>query len=266
MFGSLSAPSPLPRALLLFGPPGSGRSLLARCISSQMGAPLLQLSCAALTSEWAAEAEQVVQACFLLARARQPCVVLLSEVEALLGSHHLREEAQSASSTVGRIRRELQAQLDRLLLGGTGGTEDAQVLLLATTSRPGELDEAAVHRYFARRVLVPPPDGPSRRQIISQNLAPHNCCLSEEEVGLLVQRTEGYSALGLTRLCQEALRGSAGTSAGGMELPLSAMLPTQIRPVTYQDLDSAVRRTQPDVSHKDMDAYVEWGKMFGCRQ
>ncbi|XP_041937418.1 fidgetin isoform X1 [Alosa sapidissima] len=267
VFGPLGGTSPpLPRALLLFGPPGSGRTLLARCMSGQMGAPLLHLRGSVLTTEWAAEAEQLIQACFLVARARQPCVLLLSEAEAVLGSgRRSREDAQSSSSSAAaRVRRELQAQLDRLLLrnnsagSGSSGPEDTpQILVLASTSRPDELDEAAVHRYFARRLLVPPPDGPIRRQIISQNLAPHSCCLSEEEVGLLVQRTDGYSALGLARLCQEALRNAA--VAGGMELPL-------IRPVTYQDLDAALRRTQPDVSHKDMDAYVEWSKMFGCRQ
>lgn len=271
VFGPLAGtPPPLPRALLLFGPAGSGRTLLARCMSGQMGAPLLHLRGSVLVSEWAAEAEQLVQACFLVARARQPCVLLLSEAEVVLGNGRcLREESQppsSSSSAVARVRRELQTQLDRLLMssGSTTGSgpEDAQVLVLASTSRPADLDDSLVHRYFLRRLLVPPPDGPSRRQIVSQNLAPHNCCLSEEEVGHLVQRTEGYTALGLTRLCQEALRSAAATT-GAMELSLPGM---QIRPVTYQDLDGALRRTQPDVSHKDMDAYIEWSKMFGCRQ
>ncbi|XP_028836381.1 fidgetin-like isoform X2 [Denticeps clupeoides] len=252
MFGSLTDQPQLLRTLLLFGPRGSGRTLLARCMASQMGATFLHLRFSTLVTKWLSEGEKILQATFLLARARQPCVLLLSELEVVLGVQDLHEEA-----LIIQARRELIAQLDGLL----ASSEDGQVLVLGSSSRPQEMDEQVIRRYFSRRVLVPPPDGPARHQIISQNLLQHNYCLSEEEVGLLVQRTEGFSGMELSRLCQEALR--AAVEAGSLELSLSSILPSQIPPVTYQDLDSILRRKQPSVLHKDMDAYTDWSKMLG---
>ncbi|KAL2088090.1 hypothetical protein ACEWY4_016918 [Coilia grayii] len=281
VFGTAGGAPPLPRALLLYGPPGCGRTLLARCLAGHVGAPLLHLRCPLLVGEWAREAEQVLQTSFLLARARQPCVLLLSGVEAVLCGE-AQSGTSSSSSSSARVRRELQAQLDRLLLGrggaGTGTEPPPQVLLLATATRPGELDQAAVLRYFPRRVLVPPPDGPSRRRILAQNLAALGCPLGAEELGVLARRTEGYSARALARLCQDALQGATESH----ELPLSDMTHTHahthahthtrvhthahMQPLTHQHLESALHRSQPDVAHTDMDTYVEWSKMLGCKQ
>ncbi|KAI3366031.1 hypothetical protein L3Q82_009861, partial [Scortum barcoo] len=81
------------------------------------------------------------------------------------------------------------------------------------------MDEG-LRRYFARRVLVPLPDSTARHQIVNQLLAQsqHKYCLSEEELVLLVQRTEGFSGLDLARLCQEALVGLLHVSAQGMDM------------------------------------------------
>ncbi|CAB1450606.1 unnamed protein product [Pleuronectes platessa] len=256
MFSSLG---PTPRCLLLFGPRGSGRTLLGRCLASQLGAPFLQLSGSTLATKWLADGEKIIRASFLVARCRQPSVLFISEVDMLL-SAHLSEE-----SPINRLKGELLGQLDSLLMG-SGEDGSNQVLVVCSTSRPQDMDEG-LRRYFARRVLVPLPDSAARHQIVSQLLAQsqHKYCLSEEELALLVQRTEGFSGLDLARLCQEALVGLLHVSAQGMDMT-GMMSRGQIRPLTYQDFESVFCKFQASISQKEIDTYTEWNKMFGCSQ
>uniref|UniRef100_A0AAQ4Q1V4 Fidgetin n=1 Tax=Gasterosteus aculeatus aculeatus TaxID=481459 RepID=A0AAQ4Q1V4_GASAC len=255
MFSSLG---PAPRCVLLFGPQGSGRTLLGRCLASQLGAPFLQLNGSTLATKWLAEGEKILRASFLVARCRQPSVLFISEVDMLL-SAHLSEE-----SPVHRLKAELLAQLDSLLMG-SGDDGGNQVLVVCSTSRPQDMDEG-LRRYFARRVLVPLPDGGARHQIVGQLLAQsqHKYCLSEEELALLVQRTEGFSGLDVARLCQEALVGLLHVSAQGMDM--SGMMPRgQVRPLTYQDFESVFCKFQASISQKEIDTYIEWNKIHHCR-
>lgn len=248
MFSGLA---PLPRSILFFGPQGTGRTLLARCVASQLGAAFLQLSGSALVSKWLGEGEKVVQASFLVARCRQPSVIFVSDVDLLL-SPQLSEE-----SPVNRIKSELLLQLDGVL----SSTED-HVLVICSTSKPEEIDEA-LRRYFVKRLLIPLPDTSARHQLISQVLSQHNYCLSDKEVALLVQRTEGFSGLDLVRLCQEAIVGPLHSMPG---TELSGIIPGQMRPLSYQDFENVFCKIQPSISQKELDTYTEWNKMFGCSQ
>ncbi|XP_035248627.1 fidgetin-like isoform X1 [Anguilla anguilla] len=249
VFGGLPAP---PRTVLLFGPRGTGRTLLARCVASQLGAAFLRLSGSALASKWLGDGEKLVRASFLVARCRQPAVVLVSEADALLAAR------PGEDGAVGRVRGELLAQLDAVL----ASAED-HVLVLCSTSRPEEMDES-LRRYFAKRLLVPLPDAAARHQIVSQLLSQHSYCLSDKEVSLLVRRTEGFSGLDVARLCQEAVVGPLHALPGGADL--SALLPGQLRPVTYQDFENVLCKMQPGASQKELDAYTEWNKMYGSGQ
>lgn len=248
MFSGLA---PLPHSILFFGPQGTGRTLLARCVASQLGAAFLQLSGSALVSKWSSEGEKVVQATFLVARCRQPSVVFISDVDLLLSA------SLSEDSPVSRIKSELLLQLDGVL-----NTTEDHVLVICSTSKPEELDEA-LRRYFVKRLLIPLPDSTARHQLISQVLSQHNYCLSDKEVALLVQRTDGFSGLDVVRLCQEAvvgpLHGMSGTD-------LSGILPGQMRPLSYQDFENIFCKIQPSISQKELDTYTEWNKMFGCSQ
>lgn len=248
MFSGLAT---LPRSLLLFGPQGSGRSLLARCMASQLGAAFLRLSSSALVTKWLGEGDKIIQSSFIVARCRQPAVVFISDVDLLL-STQLSEE-----SPVNHLKAELLIQLDSIL----SSAED-HVLVVCSTSKPEVIPET-LRRYFTKRLLIPLPDGTARHQIISQVLSQHNYCLSDKEISLLVQRTEGFSGLDVAQLCQEALVGSLHGIPGA---DLSSIHPSQMRPVSFQDFDNVFCKFQPSISQKELDVYTEWNKMFGCSQ
>ncbi|KAM6129627.1 LOW QUALITY PROTEIN: fidgetin [Pterocles gutturalis] len=246
-FNGLTA---LPRSILLFGPRGTGKTLMGRCIASQLGATFFKITGSGLVTKWLGEGEKIVHASFLVARCRQPSVIFVSDIDMLLSS-----QVSEEHSPVSRMRTEFLMQLDTVLTSA----ED-QIVVICATSKPEEIDES-LRRYFMKRLLIPLPDSTARHQIIVQLLSQHNYCLNDKEVALLVQRTEGFSGLDVAHLCQEAVVG-----------PLHAMpatdlsdMPSQLRPVTYQDFENAFCKIQPSIS-KELDTYVEWNKMFGCSQ
>ncbi|XP_062287213.1 fidgetin isoform X1 [Scomber scombrus] len=241
----------LPRNLLLFGPQGTGRTLLARCMASQLGAAFLRLSGSTLVTKWLGEGDKIIQASFLVARCRQPAVVFISEVDLLLSAQ------LSEDSPVNRLKAELLMQLDSILTS----VED-HVLVVCSTNKPEEIPES-LRRYFTKRLLIPLPDGTARHQIISQLLSQHNYCLGDKEMSLLVQRTEGFSGLDVAQLCQEAVVGPLHDIPG---TDLSSIHPSQMRPISYQDFDHVFCKFQPSISQKELDTYTEWNKMFGCSQ
>ncbi|XP_036064888.1 fidgetin-like protein 2 [Onychomys torridus] len=222
-----------PRTVLLFGPRGSGKALLGRCLATQLGATLLRLRGAGLAASGAVEGARLLQAAFAAARCRPPAVLLISELDALLPA---RDDGAS-------LRAPLLACLD----GGCGARSDG-VLVVGTTSRPGALDEAT-RRRFALRLYVALPDGAARGQILQSALAQQGCALSERELAALVQGTQGFSGGELGQLCQQA---AAEAGLSGLQRPLS-----------YKDVEAALAKVGPRASPKELDSLVEWDKMYG---
>ncbi|XP_036389465.1 fidgetin-like protein 2 [Megalops cyprinoides] len=224
-----------PRTILLFGPQGGGKTSLSRCVASQLGATFFRLSSTALTSKWKAEAEKILHTLFLVAGARAPCVVLISQLEAL------QEEG---------LRQQLWSYLETAQ-GGVAGP----VVVVCTTRRPDLLEEAA-HRCFTKRYYVGLPDAGARRQALLQALAPHGCCLSECEMGAVLQRTEGFSVPELLQLCQQASASASASSPAPMH-----GLPNPTTPPTFKDFENAFCKVRPHATAKELDTCMEWSKV-----
>ncbi|XP_053311782.1 fidgetin-like [Spea bombifrons] len=231
-----------PKSILLFGPKSAGKTLLSRCIATQLGSTLLKLSSTMLLSKWKNESEKILQTVLFMASCHQPAVVLISEIELLL-SVHVTEE----NTHLHNLKSQLLSFMDNIAT-----SSDDSIIFIGTSQRPDDLDEIA-HRRFAKRFYISPPDNLARRQILHHTLAQQNYCLSEREMALLVQNTEGYSGSELIQLCQQAgathLHGISG----------------QLQPTSYKDFEGAFCKLQASTSQKQLDLYVEWNKMYGSR-
>ncbi|XP_053119175.1 fidgetin-like protein 1 [Hemicordylus capensis] len=247
LFTGLRGP---PKGILLFGPPGTGKTLIGKCIACQSGATFFSISASSLTSKWVGEGEKMVRALFAVARSQQPSVIFIDEIDSLLSQ---RGEGEHESSR--RIKTEFLVQLD----GATTSSED-RILVVGATNRPQEIDEAA-RRRLVKRLYIPLPEASARKQIVSHLMSKEHCFLTEEEVDLIVKKSDGFSGADMTQLCREA---SLGPIRSLQYVDITTITPDQVRPIVFQDFDNALKTVRPSVSSKDLELYDTWNQMFGC--
>nr|XP_034957276.1 fidgetin-like protein 1 [Zootoca vivipara] len=247
IFTGLRSP---PKGILLFGPPGTGKTLIGKCIACQSGATFFSISASSLTSKWVGEGEKMVRALFAVARFQQPAVIFIDEIDSLLSQ---RADGEHESSR--RIKTEFLVQLD----GATTSSED-RILVVGATNRPQEIDEAA-RRRLVKRLYIPLPDSSARKQIVTRLMSKENCSLTEEEIDLIVKKSDGFSGADMTQLCREA---SLGPIRSLQSIDITTIAPEQVRSIVFQDFESALKTVRPSVSSKDLELYDTWNQTFGC--
>ncbi|MDP9022579.1 MAG: AAA family ATPase [Actinomycetota bacterium] len=142
--------------VLLYGPPGCGKTLLARATAGECHLPFLNVRIEQILDPWLGVSEQNLHAAFEAARAAAPCVVFLDELDGL--AYARRKQAGSAARTLVDL---LLQELDAM------GADNRDVLVLAASNTPWDIDDALLRPgRFDRRIFVPPPDAPARRTIL----------------------------------------------------------------------------------------------------
>uniref|UniRef100_A0A8P4GM22 Fidgetin-like protein 1 n=1 Tax=Dicentrarchus labrax TaxID=13489 RepID=A0A8P4GM22_DICLA len=246
LFTGLRTPA---RGLLLFGPPGNGKTMLAKAVAAESNATFFNISAASLTSKYVGEGEKLVRALFSVARERQPSIIFIDEVDSLLCER--REGEHDASR---RLKTEFLIEFD----GVQSGADD-QVLVMGATNRPQELDEAVLRR-FAKRVYVALPAEETRFQLLKNLLEKHGNPLTHRELSQLARMTEDYSGSDLTSLAKDASLG-----------PIRELRPEQVRNVKvsevrnicFRDFVESLKKIQRSVSPQTLQVYVRWNRDYG---
>ncbi|KOC69069.1 Spermatogenesis-associated protein 5 [Habropoda laboriosa] len=184
-----------PRGVLMFGPPGCSKTMIARALATESKVNFLNIKGPELFSKWVGESEKAVREVFRKARQVSPSIVFIDEIDALGGE---RSSSSSAGSNVQeRVLAQLLTELD-------GVTALGSVTLVAATNRPDKIDKALLRPGRLDRIIyVPLPDYETRQEIFDIKL--RNMPIAEDvQIQDLVDLTEGYSGAEVQAICHEA--------------------------------------------------------------
>ncbi|KAK9829573.1 hypothetical protein WJX72_006559 [[Myrmecia] bisecta] len=244
LFQGLRAPA---RGLLLYGPPGNGKTMLAKALAHEAKATFFNISAAALTSKWHGEAEKLVRALFKVAAEMQPSIIFIDEIDSILSERSVGEHEASR-----RLKTQFLVEFD----GVANGSE--RIVLIGATNRPQELDDA-VRRRLTKRIYIPLPDAETRASLIQNLLRNQPVKLRPAELDRIVRCTEGYSGSDLAALCREA----AMVPIRELGSAITTVRPDKVRPTGLDDFAEALQCTKPSVSRQQLKGFDEWTRQFG---
>jgi len=240
-----------PRGILLFGPPGCGKTLLAAAVATEIDANFYSIDAASIMSKWLGEAEQNVAKLFGAARKSsnegKPAIVFVDELDSLMGAH---------SNEVGgeiRVRNQFLKEMDGIVDKGKA----LHVYVIGATNKPWDLDWAFIRR-FQKRILVPLADHATRLSMLK--LYSSNLHLARDvDLDELARLAEGFSGSDIRDVCQSAqlkLIGEFFESGQAMDKEAKP------RALKMADFRQILEERKPSVSLDMLSMYNRWFEAF----
>eukprot|EP00669_Euglena_mutabilis_P005764 TRINITY_DN1734_c0_g1_i1.p1 TRINITY_DN1734_c0_g1~~TRINITY_DN1734_c0_g1_i1.p1 ORF type:complete len:355 (-),score=129.08 TRINITY_DN1734_c0_g1_i1:406-1470(-) len=245
------------KGVLLFGPPGTGKTMLAKAVATCANTTFFNCSASSLVSKYHGESERLVRALFQAARQHAPSTLFFDEIDAIMMSRGSSTEHEASR----RLKSELLSQID----GMNSSPGNGMVMVLATSNKPWDLDEA-LRRRLEKRIYIPLPDTRGRVEMFRRNLTEVQAT-SDVDVVALAQGTDGYSGADIHQVCRDACMMP-------MRRMVSSKSPAEIKgmrdagmleamPVCMQDFVDALRNIRPSVAPSELRGYAKFQQEFG---
>lgn len=240
-----------PRGILLYGPPGCGKTTVAAAVSGEINGYFYPVDAATLMSKWLGETEKNIARLFNFlrgkARSGKPVILFLDEAESLLG--HRREEVGGEV----RARSQLLKEIDGLTEKSDGRLP---LYIIAATNKPWNLDWGFIRR-FQKRIYIPIPNYHVRVRLFKFFL--RNVAKEQIDYERLAKATEGYTSSDIKDVCQTAI---IEVVTELFESGKARDLSSRPRPLTTDDLLLAVKRARPSVAPEMARVYESWAERF----
>eukprot|EP00801_Mesodinium_rubrum_P005533 Mrub_05537.p1 GENE.Mrub_05537~~Mrub_05537.p1 ORF type:complete len:370 (+),score=92.04 Mrub_05537:154-1110(+) len=241
------------KGILLFGPPGNGKTMIAKAIAHECNRKFFAISASSLTGKWVGDNEKSVRALFSVSDKFSPSVIFLDEIDSILSK---RSENENESSR--KMKTEFLVQMD----GVQSSKSDGGRLIIAATNRPGDLDDALLRR-FPLRIYVELPNEDTLRGLINGNLAKTKHSLSDQEVNniskYLVQNM--YSCSDTQNVIRQAAMLPLKDYSNAELLNINK---EDVRGINVADFQKAMKCIRPSIDDSLLAYYDEFRKNFGC--
>ncbi|CAD6188794.1 unnamed protein product [Caenorhabditis auriculariae] len=243
------------RAVCMVGPPGTGKTMMAKAVSYECKTTFFCVSCGDLASKWRGDAEKMVKLLFEMARFHAPSTIFIDEIDTI-GS-------QRGGANEHEASRRLKAQLLVEMDGFAGEDSDKRVLILAATNFPWNLDEA-LRRRFEKRIYIPLPDQAARRSLVEQCMKEVNVA-DDVDLNVIAEKLDGYSGADIVNVCRTAAIMILRRLSVGRRTIEIAMIPKEEfdQPISADDFEQAIRTTSSSVNRESLAKYEEWINEFG---